>query len=421
MVLDDVVTAQKRGEATGIASICSAHPFVLRQTLNISETYHVPALIEATCNQVNQFGGYTGMRPPDFFRYVRGIAREINFPFEHVILGGDHLGPSVWQAEPAEVAMEKAATLVRAYVEAGFSKIHLDCSMRLGDDPEGALDIETAAERAVRLAGIAEKYGEGKLRYVIGTEVPVPGGATEHEDSVAVTRVDDVRQTIQITRAAFIRAGIQPAWERVTAVVVQPGVEFGDEFVLPYQPKAAQDLARFIQRQPLVFEAHSTDYQAREALRALVRDGFAILKVGPSLTYAFRAGVFALAMIENETVPVSRRSNLIQVLDDAMLRQPEFWKKYYSGSETEQAYKRKYSLSDRIRYYWTDAAVKQAFETMMGNLRPKPLPVGLARQYFPDITMSLEENGGRLYPQQALQARIHSALEGYALACHPLM
>ena len=395
MYLDDVVAAQKRGEAKGIASICSAHPWVLKTILGNSnfgrlqatEVATTPVLIEATCNQVNQFGGYTGMTPRDFVAYVRGIAEERHFPFENIILGGDHLGPNVWQNESAESAMEKSKTLVRDYVQAGFVKIHLDCSMRLEDDPPGVLNPEIIAQRAAQLAKVAEESlshwerGRGEVRYVIGTEVPIPGGATEHEEGVRVTKVEDARQTIEVTREAFIREGLESAWERVIAVVVQPGVEFGDDFVLPYKPEAARDLSRFIESQSMIYEAHSTDYQTRDALKDLVRDHFAILKVGPALTFAFREAVFALAMIENELFSIDMRSNLIQVLDDVMLKHPEHWKKYYHGTQAEQAFKRKYSLSDRARYYWPEPEVQNAFNKLMNNLGDKVLPYSLLSQF----------------------------------------
>ncbi|HUH97349.1 MAG TPA: class II D-tagatose-bisphosphate aldolase, non-catalytic subunit, partial [Anaerolineales bacterium] len=285
MYLDELLAAQRRGERRGIPSICSAHPWVLRTALR---QHPEVLLIESTCNQVNQYGGYTGMTPPAFLRYVRGLATEENYPFENIILGGDHLGPNLWQDESAERAMQKGETLIRDYVRAGFVKIHLDCSMRLADDPPGPLEVEAAAGRTARLAGVAEECSRGELRYVIGTEVPVPGGAPRHEEAVGVTKVEDAGQTIQATREAFCRAALEAAWERVIAVVVQPGVEFGDDFVLPYRPAAAKDLSRFIEGQAMVYEAHSTDYQTRQALRHLVADHFAILKVGPALTFAFR-------------------------------------------------------------------------------------------------------------------------------------
>jgi len=418
MYLDEIVAAQKRGESKGIPSVCSAHPNVIRQTLRVSETLRVSPLVESTCNQVNQSGGYTGMTPKDFVAYVRDIAEENHFPFENIILGGDHLGPSVWQKEPAESAMQKAEELIRGYVQAGFTKIHLDCSMRLADDPEGVLEVEVSARRAARLAKAAEQSlpspfgrgvgGEGGLRYVIGTEVPVPGGATGHEEGVSVTKVQDARQTIEVTREAFVREGLQSAWERVIAVVVQPGVEFGDDFILPYKPEAAQELSRFIESQSMVYEAHSTDYQTREALKNLVRDHFAILKVGPGLTFAFREAVFALAMIENELFPEDQRSNIIQVLDDVMVKHPEHWKKYYHGDEAGQALKRKYSLSDRARYYWVQPEVQRAFGQLMKNLGGKTLPYSLLSQFVGETSLDVG---------QVIEWKIDRVLTDYLTAC----
>jgi D-tagatose-1,6-bisphosphate aldolase subunit GatZ/KbaZ len=391
MYLDEVVVAQKRGEAVGIASVCSAHPHVLRRALKVFEH----PLIEATCNQVNQYGGYTGMTPKDFVLYVRGIADENDFPFENIILGGDHLGPNVWQNESAESAMQKSEAMVRDYVEAGFTKIHLDCSMKLADDSPGVLEVEVVASRIARLAKIAEEFGDGSLRYIIGTEVPIPGGATEHEEGVRLTGIGDVRQTIDVTRDAFLKQGLESAWDKALGVVVQPGVEFGDDFVLPYDPEAARDLSRFIEWQPMIYEAHSTDYQTREALQDLVNDHFAILKVGPALTFAFREAVFALAYIENELITVQARSNILQVLDDVMVKFPEHWKKYYHGTEAEKAFKRRYSLSDRARYYWMQPEVQRAFERLMGNLGNRILPYSLLSQFVGDTDLSAAQVVGR--------------------------
>jgi len=412
MYLDEIVAAQKRGEAKGITSVCSAHPQVIKQTLMVCQSFRVPPLIEATCNQVNQFGGYTGMAPSAFVQHVRDIAEEIDCPFEKVILGGDHVGPSVWQHEPADVAMEKAKVLVRDYVLAGFTKIHLDCSMRLADDPPGSLDVEVSARRTAHLAKVAESYaGEelrSNLRYVIGTEVPVPGGATGHEEVVSVTKVEDARQTVEVTRDAFLREGLAEAWEKVIGLVVQPGVEFGDESVHPYRPEAARELSQFIKTQSLVFEAHSTDYQSPDALKELVREHFAILKVGPALTFAYREAIFALATIEDELFPASQRSNILQVLDEAMLQQPQHWKKYYSGDEASQASKRKYSLGDRIRYYWSRPEVENSLGKMMQNLGTFPLPNSL-----------LSEHVGKkeLNAREVIGHKIEDVLRDYLIAC----
>jgi D-tagatose-1,6-bisphosphate aldolase subunit GatZ/KbaZ len=404
MYLDEMLAAQKRGEARGTPSICSAHPVVLRQALRALEH----PLIEATCNQVNQFGGYTGMRPQDFVAFVRAIADDSGVAVENILLGGDHLGPHVWQGEPAAEAMTKAEEMITEYARAGFTKLHLDCSMRLADDSAGALEPEIAAHRAAELAKVAEQASASPLQYVIGTEVPRPGGALASEEGLHVTEVQDVQETIEIHRRAFREAGLVEAWERVMAVVVQPGVEFGDDFVTPYIPESARELSRFIEREPLVYEAHSTDYQSRDALGSMVRDHFAILKVGPALTFAYREAVFALAMIEDECLPNEERSHLIEALDECMLEQPGHWKPYYPGTEQEQAFKRKYSLSDRARYYWSQPQVQAAVGALMKNLGGQALPYSLASQF-------LGETG--LTGEQAINRRIQKVLDDYVAAC----
>jgi D-tagatose-1,6-bisphosphate aldolase subunit GatZ/KbaZ len=113
----------------GIYAACSANAYVIRACMEraMEEGSHV--LVEATANQVNQFGGYTGMTPAGFRDHVIRIAGETGFPLGKIILGGDHLGPLVWHTEASPAAMSKAAELVRQYVLAGFSKIHVDTSM----------------------------------------------------------------------------------------------------------------------------------------------------------------------------------------------------------------------------------------------------------------------------------------------------
>lgn len=416
MYLDEIVRAQKGGKAKGIPSLCSAHPWVLKAAMQNNAGN---LLIEATCNQVNQFGGYTGMTPADFIGYVRGIAEENKFPFEKIILGGDHLGPNVWQNEPAESAMQKSAVMMRDFLKAGFVKIHLDCSMRLADDPKGALDMEVSAKRAAQLAKVAEdSAAAGKLpSYVIGTEVPVPGGAHEHEEGVSVTKVKDAQQTIEVTREAFYREGLQSAWERVIAVVVQPGVEFGDDFVLEYKPEKAQELSKFIESQSIVYEAHSTDYQTRAGLKQLVKDHFAILKVGPGLTFAFREAAFALALMEDELFSKEERSNLARVLDDVMVQRPEYWGKYYRGSEDERAFKRKYSLSDRLRYYWTDKQVQSALDKLIDNLHKKELPLSLVSQFAPIQYQRLRKNEIPNTVDAIIMDYVQIVLQDYEAAC----
>ena len=415
--LSEIVRSQKNGERRGIASICSAHPWVLKTALQGGE----PVLIEATCNQVNQFGGYTGMTAAGFRAFVHELAKANDFPVDHLILGGDHLGPSPWQHLPAESAMRNAAELVRSFVQAGFTKIHLDTSMHLGgDDPAAPLNLELAARRMARLAKITEDCPEAKpnrLRYVIGTEVPIPGGAQAGEAGLQVTTVEQARSTIEAIRAAFEAAGLQSAWERVIALVVQPGVEFGSDYVVDYDPAAAADLARLAETIPLIYEAHSTDYQRPESLHSLVRDHFAILKVGPGLTFAFREAVFALAEMEAELFQPEQCSHIIEVMDEAMLKEPDKWQDYYRGNEMEVALARKFSLSDRIRYYWAKPAAQKSLARLLENFGEKPLPVSLVSQYMHQLYSPIREGKIRNSVDSILSEAIRGVLREYEHAC----
>src|SRR5262249_8732052 len=303
----DMVRAQKGGEARGIYSICSANRYVLEAGLLEAKADGSGVLIESTSNQGNPLGGYTGPTPAPFVTFLRGPAGGGGLPTDRLMLGGDHLGPFPHASEPAASALDKSREMVRQYVRAGYGKIHLDTSMRCADDPTGALADATVVERAAELCAVAEAArkdappGTPAPLYVVGTEVPTPGGEQETQDSLAVTRVVDAARTLRLSREAFSKRGLEDAWERVIALVVQPGVEFGDEVVFDYDRARAAELKRFVEGEPrIVFEAHSTDYQTEAGLRQLVEDHFAILKVGPGLTFAFREAVFAFTEIERE-------------------------------------------------------------------------------------------------------------------------
>jgi D-tagatose-1,6-bisphosphate aldolase subunit GatZ/KbaZ len=419
-ILDGIIQFKQQGIARGIPSICSAHPFVLKAAMARAARRGTGILVESTCNQVNQFGGYTGMTPQAFVDYVHSIARQAGLPLDRVLLGGDHLGPNVWQAEPAGSAMAKAAELVNAYIKAGYIKIHLDASMKLADDdPHLPLPVQVAAGRSAFLAACAEQAcNNGCLpppRYVIGTEVPTPGGAQSEQEELRVTATLAARQTIDLSQRAFEEAGLGSAWRRVIALVVQPGVEFGDEFVHAYQPEAAQDLVKLIESNPnLVYEAHSTDYQTRQGLSDLVRDHFAILKVGPALTFAFREAVFALAHIENELVSTrTERSNLIETLDAAMVESPEYWRKYYPGTDQQARFARKYSLSDRSRYYWGNPDVQNALQKLLANLHQAPVPLTLISQFTPLQYQKVRSGEIAATPESIINDRIEGVLEDY--------
>ncbi|HXD35805.1 MAG TPA: D-tagatose-bisphosphate aldolase, class II, non-catalytic subunit [Rhodanobacter sp.] len=422
-VLLDLIARHKQGHASGVTSICSAHPIVIEASLRHAQGTRQPfVLFEATCNQVNQDGGYTGMTPADFVDFVHAIADRVGFDRTRIALGGDHLGPNPWTSLDAAAAMDKAEVMVSAYVAAGFRKIHLDCSMACNGDPEPLPEAEIV-RRAVRLCQAAEAAhaqagGEAPV-YVIGTEVPVPGGATEAIDGLAVTTPQAALATIEAHRQAFIAAGLEAAWQRVIASVVQPGVEFDHHNVVDYQPRKAQALSRAIAGVPgMVFEAHSTDYQTRDALGALVRDHFAILKVGPGLTFALREALWALDAIEQEWIEDVRRARLREVVLTRMREQPGYWQRYYHSEGHALTVDLQYSLSDRIRYYWPDPAIEQARQRLFDNLRANPPPIPLISQFLPHALHALRTGIATRDPLSLAMAHIHAALDDYHHACH---
>jgi D-tagatose-1,6-bisphosphate aldolase subunit GatZ/KbaZ len=426
------LSEHKKNGTGGIYSICSSNPYVLQAALGRAQNSSDYVLIESTSNQVNQFGGYTGLTPSRFAAQLHDLADSYGLPPEQVILGGDHLGPNAWQSQPAADAMEKAQELVHDCVLAGYTKLHLDASMKLGDDNlREALDPALAAQRTAQLCLAAEMAftrlpsGSKPPCYVIGTEVPPPGGAKEAENSLSVTRVDDARQTIELTRAAFKHLGLEAAWERVVALVVQPGVEFGDQELFIYDRKRAVPLAEFIVKyERLVYEAHSTDYQPRSSLKELVEDHFAILKVGPALTFAFREAVFALSWLEEEWLGGRediQLSNLPLMLEEVMLAKPEHWRRYYHGDEDSQKFARRYSLSDRARYYWPDPRLQAALNRLFSNLSKEPVPKALVSQFLPNQYEKLHAGLLTSDPHAWVEDKIACVLDDYTWACHSMV
>jgi D-tagatose-1,6-bisphosphate aldolase subunit GatZ/KbaZ len=421
--LQELIARHKQGRACGVTSICSAHPIVVEASLRHALRHDdAMVLFEATCNQVNQDGGYTGMVPADFVGFVHGIARRVGFDTSRIVLGGDHLGPNPWTALDAAAAMDKAEVMVAAYVAAGFRKIHLDCSMACTGDPEPLPESEIV-RRATRLCRAAEDAwaaagGEAPV-YVIGTEVPVPGGAAESIEGLAVTTPEAALATIAAHRDAFAAAGLGAAWQRVIASVVQPGVEFDHHQVVDYAPDKARALSEAIMPVAgMLFEAHSTDYQTRDALAALVRDHFAILKVGPGLTFALREALWALDAIEREWIDESYRADLRDVVLRRMRAETGYWQRYYHGEGHGLSIDLQYSLSDRIRYYWPDPVIEQARQRLFDNLRENPPPLPLISQFLPHALHALRNGTASRDPLSLAMAHISAALDDYHHACH---
>ncbi len=425
--LKELVLKQKNNEAIGIYSACSSNEFVLKAVLKRAKQLNSIVLIEATANQVDQFGGYSGMKPLDFKNYIYDLAKEIDFDINNIILGGDHLGPLTFSKYDETKAMDLADTLIYDYVYAGFTKIHLDTSMKLlSDDQNTILSDEIIAKRALRLFKVAMKAYEDlkkikpdaiKPVFIVGSEVPIPGGAISSDAQMNITKPADFIKTYNCFKDLFIANGYKKEWEDIIAFVVQPGVEEKDDGCVPYDRKAAQSLKDLINTFPnIIFEAHSTDYQTKEKLRELVEDGFAILKVGPGLSFAAREALFALANIEAILLKDDRdkQSNLQAIIDEEMLKNPKYWINHYKGDEKEISFKRAYSFSDRIRYYLNNERVKEAINKLFANLNE--IPLSLLSQYMPIQYQKIREGSLAINPEDLVLDRIINTIDDYLYA-----
>lgn len=408
-VIHNLIARNRAGEAVGLPCFCTVNEHVLRAILAFAAKSGLPTVIEATCNQVNQDGGYAGMTPETFMSWLGKMAQEAGASADQLILGGDHLGPNPWKSEPIDVAMERARELVKLYVEAGFAKIHLDASMACGGEPTPS--FAQIAERAADLCAVAEAHAPdpGKLIYIVGTEVPIPGGETEEPDALDITSIDRFRETIKTHRDAWNARGLDDVWDRIVSVVTQPGVDFGHTSIYPFLPEKSAALSNAILKEDrLIFEAHSTDYQSSSALAELTRQHFFFLKVGPELTFRFREAVWALAWIE-ERWTVGQTSGIREIIREQMDANPEYWENYYAGPEDVVRLLRSYSYSDRIRYYWANPAIAESLERLLENLSENPAPETVISQAFP----GLEFGEISTNPYVLIEQNVHRCVERY--------
>jgi D-tagatose-1,6-bisphosphate aldolase subunit GatZ/KbaZ len=284
--------------------------------------------------------------------------------------------------------------------------------MACADD--AVLTEETIAARGAELCAAAEAAGARPV-YVIGTEVPIPGGELTKLDALAVTAPEAARRTYDLHAKAFAAAGVGEAMKRVIALVVQPGVDMGNAQVFAYdRAKAARLSAALGETPDVVYEAHSTDFQSQTSLADLVETHFAILKVGPALTFAFREAIVAMAEIEAR-LGLQPASRLIETLEAAMDRVPEHWRGYVAAGPDERLM-RLWGLSDRVRYYWPQADVQRALARLFANVDAAAVPPGLVSQFVGDMLIDRPEPK---LSQRVIAAKVGAVVAKYRSACAP--
>ena len=242
--------------------------------------------------------------------------------------------------------------------------------------------------------------------------------------SVSATRPADCKKTLASFEQAYIYTGLEEAWKRVIGLVVQPSVEFGDSDIFVYARGKAADLTGSLKNWPQgVFEGHSTDYQPREALRAMVEDGIAILKVGPTLTFGLREALFSLEMMEKELYfgRSCHFSDFQEVFEQAMLDQPANWQKHYHGDAFERHFARKSSYSDRARYYLPDSKVDESIGILIRNINDVPIPLTLLSQYMPLQCQSVQAGHIKPTAEDLIQDHIGNNIDDYLYAVDPII
>jgi D-tagatose-1,6-bisphosphate aldolase subunit GatZ/KbaZ len=167
----------------------------------------------------------------------------------------------------------------------------------------------------------------------------------------------------------------------------------------------------------MVFEAHSTDYQTPAALEALVQDHFAILKVGPGVTFALREALWALSDIALELDLMPEASLKDTVLEE-MNRNPGNWSAYYLDSERRN-FDLQFSLSDRIRYYWNAPVVERVCRQLFERLATTDIPLTLISQYLPVQYAAIREGRLKNDSRELVLDGVEQVLRHYDRACRP--
>ena len=118
-------------------------------------------------------------------------------------------------------------------------------------------------------------------------------------------------------------------------------------------------------------------------------------------------------------MPAGECSRLREVVDEVMVHRPEWWQGYYEGDEAAQRVARRYSYSDRLRYYWPDPQVEAAVERLMSNLRAFPPPLPLISAHLPAQYDRVRAGALASEPTALVLDHVRDVLRAYSTACTP--
>ena len=102
-----------------------------------------------------------------------------------------------------------------------------------------------------------------------------------------------------------------------------------------------------------------------------------------------------------------------------MLDQPGQWQQYYAGTAEEQAIARRYSYSDRMRYYWPDPQVEAAVGALLESLTHREIPDPLLSAFLPAQYERVRSRVLPPAPRELVIDRVRDVLRTYAAAVTP--
>ena len=341
----------------GLPSFCTSNFDVLKIIIKFSKIHQLPVLIESTSNQVNQFGGYTGLTPATFKKKIEYIRKKEKLNKNYLLLGGDHLGPLPWKNLTEDRAMKNAGILIKKYVEAGFDKIHIDTAILCS----GQKSL-TRSKIISRCDALIKKINSNNLVnkiLVVGTEVPFAGGGDHVKTSI--TKLENIKKEYQMYRMIF--KTFKSLYRKTFGLVIDPGISYGNENITKSKFKNFNIKTKFSKKNNFVFEAHSSDYQSLKDLKKLNNLNFKFIKVGPELTFYYLKAALYMEKIESKLF--HKKSNLKKIISIRMNKNQKYWKDYYKKRSEFFKFN---SYLDRVRYYWSDKKVNNAKKMLFKNI-----------------------------------------------------
>ena len=339
-----------------LPSFCSSNFDVLKSIMIFAKYQNFPVLIESTSNQVNQYGGYSGLKPFQFEKKIRRLAKFIKLNNKSLMIGGDHLGPLPWKDLDEATAMKNSKKLVKDCLKAKYEKIHIDTAIICRGEKK--IDRHTVIQRCDEILSVFSKKDFDNVFLVIGTEVPFAGGG--HAIKSSPTTFESIKEEIDLYSTILKK-------KKKFALVIEPGIGFGNFSVIQAKLKNFGKRLIFSKKNNFVYEAHSSDYQKISSLKKLVKNNFKFLKIGPELTYFYAKSIFKMEEFEKK-IYKNNFSNIKNIILKEMKNNNSYWIDYYKAKKKKLDNLKFNSYLDRLRYYWSSKNILNSKKKLFINI-----------------------------------------------------